>query len=50
MAIDGTWYVSVATVLTSGDRAEILRSKAHVIDGAMGVLMLFFAYILVNGY
>ena len=50
MAIDGTWYVSVATVLTSGNRVEILRSKAHVIDGAMGVLMFFFAYILVNGY
>lgn len=49
MVIDGTWYVTVATVLTSGDRAEMLRSKAHVIDGAMGVLMFFFAYILVNG-
>jgi len=50
MVIDGTWYVTVATVLTAGDRVEILRSKAHVIDGAMGVLMFFFAYILVNGY
>ncbi len=49
MVIDGTWYVTVATVLTSGDRAEMLRSKAHVIDGAMGVLMFFFAYVLVNG-
>jgi len=50
MVIDGTWYVTVATVLTAGDRVEILRSKAHIIDGAMGVLMFFFAYILVNGY
>ncbi|MEC7708786.1 MAG: LysE family translocator [Candidatus Thermoplasmatota archaeon] len=50
MAIDGTWYVTVATVLTSGDRAEMLRSKAHIIDGAMGALMFLFAYILVNGY
>ena len=49
MVIDGTWYVTVATVLTSGDRAEMLRSKAHVIDGAMGFLMFFFAYVLVNG-
>ena len=50
MVIDGTWYVTVATVLTAGDRVEILRSKAHVIDGAMGLLMFFFAYILVNGF
>ena len=49
MLIDGAWYVTVATVLTSGGRAETLRSKAHLIDGAMGVVMLFFAYILVNG-
>ena len=50
MVIDGTWYVTVATVLTAGDRVEMLRSKAHVIDGAMGLLMFFFAYILVNGF
>jgi threonine/homoserine/homoserine lactone efflux protein len=50
MAIDGTWYVTVATVLTVGDRAEVLRSKAHLIDGAMGLLMFLFAYILVNGF
>ena len=49
MLIDGTWYVTVATVLTSGDRVQILRSKAHLIDGAMGFLMLIFAYILVSG-
>ena len=50
MVIDGTWYVTVATVLTTGDRAELLRSKAHVIDGAMGLLMFLFAYILVNAF
>ena len=50
MVIDGTWYVTVATVLTAGNRAEILRSKAHIIDGAMGLLMFLFAYILVNGF
>ena len=50
MFIDGTWYVTVATVLTVGNRADVLRSKAHLIDGAMGVIMFFFAYILVNGY
>ena len=49
MVIDGAWYVTVATVLTSGGRAETLRSKAHLIDGAMVGVMLFFAYILVNG-
>ena len=50
MFIDGTWYVTVATVLTVGNRADVLRSKAHLIDGAMGVVMFLFAYILVNGY
>ena len=49
MAIDGTWYVTVATVLTSGNRIEQLRSKAHLIDGAMGLVMFFFAYILAMG-
>ena len=48
MAIDGTWYVTVATVLTTGDRVERLRAKAHLIDGAMGVLMFFFAFILIG--
>tara|TARA_B100000686_G_scaffold322208_1_gene375705 strand:- start:389 stop:1012 length:624 start_codon:yes stop_codon:yes gene_type:complete len=50
MAIDGTWYVTVATVLTSGDRVERLRSNAHLIDGAMGIIMFLFAYILVSGF
>ncbi len=49
MAIDGTWYVTVATVLTTGDRVEALRSRAHLIDGAMGVLMFVFAGLLVSG-
>ncbi len=47
MSIDGTWYVTVATVLTTGDRVQRLRAKAHLIDGAMGVVMFFFAGILV---
>jgi len=50
MFIDGTWYVTVATVLTAGNRADVLRSKAHLIDGAMGVLMFVFAYILVGAF
>ena len=50
MFIDGTWYVTVATVLTVGNRADVLRSMAHLIDGAMGVVMFLFAYILVGGY
>ncbi|MEC7756801.1 MAG: LysE family translocator [Candidatus Thermoplasmatota archaeon] len=49
MAIDGSWYVSVAVLLTAGNRVELLRSKAHLIDGAMGLLMLFFAGILLVG-
>ena len=50
MSIDGAWYVTVATVLTTGDRAERLKSNSHLIDGAMGVLMFLFAYILVSGF
>ena len=50
MSLDGAWYVTVATVLTTGDRAERLKSNAHLIDGAMGVLMFLFAYILVSGF
>ena len=50
MSIDGAWYVTVASVLTTGDRAERLKSNAHLIDGAMGVIMFLFAYILVSGF
>jgi threonine/homoserine/homoserine lactone efflux protein len=50
MAIDGTWYVTVATILSSGDRIERLRSIAHVIDGCMGVLMFAFAGLLASGW
>jgi threonine/homoserine/homoserine lactone efflux protein len=41
MSIDGVWYVTVATVLTTGDRA-------HIIDGAMGMLMFVFAGLLLS--
>ena len=50
MTIDGTWYVTVATVLSTGDGVERLRSKAHLIDGAMGLLMFFFAALLLGGW
>tara|TARA_Y100001970_G_scaffold37621_1_gene46496 strand:+ start:7243 stop:7875 length:633 start_codon:yes stop_codon:yes gene_type:complete len=49
MTIDGTWYVTVATVLSRGDGVDRLRSKSHLIDGAMGVLMFVFAGLLVSG-
>ena len=49
MIIDGTWYVTVATVLTRGDSVEKLRSNSHIIDAAMGLLMFVFAGLLVTG-
>ena len=48
--IDGTWYVTVATVLTRGDGVSKLRAQARKIDAGMGVLMLFFAGLLYSGY
>ena len=50
MAIDGTWYVTVATVLTRGDGVSRLRAQARRIDAAMGVLMFVFAGLLYSGY
>ena len=50
MAIDGTWYVTVATVLTRGDGVSKLRSQARRIDGAMGTLMFVFAGLLFGDY
>ena len=50
MTIDGAWYVTVAITLATGERVERLKSNAHLIDGAMGVLMYLFAYILVSGF
>ena len=49
MVIDGTWYVSVASFLSKGDKINTLRRKAHIVDGAMGVLMFVFAGLLVTG-
>ncbi|MBK64811.1 MAG: hypothetical protein CMB47_04735 [Euryarchaeota archaeon] len=49
MAIDGTWYVTVATVLTTGNRIKKLESISHIIDGLMGILMFIFAIILILG-
>ena len=50
MAIDGTWYVTVATVLTRGDGVSKLRSQARKIDFSMGILMWAFAAILYMDY
>jgi len=49
MIIDGTWYVTVATVLTTGDRILKLKSISHIIDGLMGILMFIFALLLIGG-
>ena len=49
MTIDGTWYVTVAMLLTTGGRVEKLRSISHIIDGAMGLLMFVFAGLMVGG-
>ena len=49
MAIDGTWYVTVATVLTRGDGVTKLRGQARRIDATMGVLMFVFAPLIYNG-
>jgi len=49
MTIDGTWYVTVATVLTRGDGVSKLRAQARRIDAAMGFLMFVFAALIYNG-
>jgi len=49
MAIDGTWYVTVALVLTTGGRVEKLKAVSHIIDGAMGILMFVFAGLMIGG-
>ena len=49
MTIDGTWYVTVATVLTRGDGVSKLRAQARRIDAAMGVIMVVFAALIYNG-
>ena len=46
MSIDTTWYISVATILSSGKTIDKIKSNSHIIDGAMGILMLIFALIL----
>ena len=46
MCIDGTWYVTVAILLTRGDGVARLRARSRWIHAAMGVLMLVFAGFL----
>jgi threonine/homoserine/homoserine lactone efflux protein len=46
MLIDATWYMSVATFFTTGNRGARLRSAASKLDGAMAVLMFTFAALL----
>ena len=50
MTIDGTWYVTVATLLTRGDGVSKLRAQARRIDAAMGILMFLFAALLYIDY
>ena len=47
LVIDATWYISVATFLTSGNRSEKLRSNARKIDGVMATLMFVFVGVLI---
>ena len=47
MVIDGTWYVSVAHFSQRGQDQHSTQ-KAHIVDGAMGVLMFVFAGLLVS--
>lgn len=49
MMTDGTWYVTVALVLSGTRALDRLRAKGHVLDIAMGVLMLVFAGLLLGG-
>ena len=49
MTTDGTWYVTVALVLSGTRMLERLRAKGHVLDIAMGVLMFVFAGLLLGG-
>ena len=46
MCIDGTWYVTVAILLTRGQAVARLRARSGRIDAAMGVLMFVFAGLL----
>jgi len=46
MAIDGTWYVTVAILLARGQVVARLRARSGWIDAAMGVLMFVFAGLL----
>jgi threonine/homoserine/homoserine lactone efflux protein len=47
LAIDASWYMLMALVLSSGDGIARLRANAHRIDGAMGLLMALFAAALI---
>ncbi|NQW18755.1 MAG: LysE family translocator [Chloroflexi bacterium] len=47
MTIDGSWYVTVALLMTSSNRGARLRAASNKLDGAMAFLMFAFAGLLV---
>lgn len=46
MTIDATWYVAVATFMTTGNRGARLRAASNKLNGAMALLMFVFAALL----
>ena len=49
MCTDAAWYVTVATVLSGTGVIRGLRSRANLVDGSMGVFMVFLAAMLAAG-
>ncbi len=46
---DASWYIAVAAVLSGTGAIRALRGRAHIVDGAMGALMLLLAGLLARG-
>ena len=46
---DASWYIAVAAVLSGTGAIRALRGRAHIVDGAMGALMLLLAGLVARG-
>lgn len=46
---DASWYITVAAVLSGPRTITLLRGHAHIVQSAMGALMLIFAGLLAGG-
>ena len=50
LVIDASWYVIVATALSGTPMLDKLRSKGHLVDQLVGIILLIFALMIITSH